>query len=82
MERGRVSWIGCLWIPAYFTATAYLAARRTLYLRFRSGELYCYFEFPPQQYRAFLASDSKGQYFRPLRSVRAHLVAACAALQE
>ena len=54
------------WLPldsSVFTATAYLPATRTLYLRFHSGELYCYFDFPPQQYRAFLASDSKGQYF-------------------
>jgi len=54
------------WLPldsSVFTATAYLPATRTLYLCFQSGELYCYFDFPPQQYRDFLASDSKGQYF-------------------
>lgn len=45
------------------TSAAYLPAQRTLYLRFRSGELYCYFDFPPQQYRDFLAADSKGRYF-------------------
>ena len=54
------------WLPldsSVFTASAYLPATRTLYLRFHSGELYCYFDFPAQQYRAFLASDSNGQYF-------------------
>jgi len=54
------------WLPldsSVFTSTAYLPATRTLYLRFRSGELYSYFDVPPQQYRDFLAADSKGQYF-------------------
>jgi hypothetical protein len=54
------------WLPldsSVFTSAAYLPAQRTLYLRFRSGELYCYFDFPPQQYHDFLAADSKGRYF-------------------
>jgi KTSC domain len=54
------------WLPldsSVFTSAAYLPAERILYLRFRSGELYCYFDFPPQQHRDFLAADSKGQYF-------------------
>ena len=54
------------WLPldsSVFTAAAYRSAERVLYLLFRSGELYCYFDFPPQTYRDFLASDSKGQYF-------------------
>jgi hypothetical protein len=54
------------WLPlesSVFTSAAYLPGTRTLYLRFRSGELYCYFDFPPQQYRDFLAADSKGRYF-------------------
>lgn len=54
------------WVPvdsSVFDAAAYLAAKRTLFLRFHSGELYCYFDVPPQQYRDFLAADSKGQYF-------------------
>jgi hypothetical protein len=46
-----------------FASAAYCAATRTLYLRFHNGELYCYFDFSPQQYRDFLAADSKGQYF-------------------
>ena len=54
------------WLPldsSVFTSAAYLPAKRMLYLRFRSGELYRYLDFPPQQYRDFLAADSKGQYF-------------------
>lgn len=46
-----------------FTAAAYLRPKRVLYLRFRSGDLYRYFNFPPGLYRDFLASDSKGQHF-------------------
>jgi hypothetical protein len=46
-----------------FTAAAYLPAKHMLYLRFRSGELYRYLNFPPELYRDFLAADSKGQYF-------------------
>ena len=44
-------------------AAAYLARRRWLYLRFQSGEIYRYFDFPAQQYRDFLAAESKGTYF-------------------
>ncbi len=54
------------WLPldsSVFTSAAYRPAARTLYLRFHSGELYCYFDFPQKQYRDFLAADSKGQYF-------------------
>jgi hypothetical protein len=54
------------WLPlesSVFSAAAYLEFERSLYLRFRSGELYRYFNFPPEQYRDFLAADSKGRYF-------------------
>jgi isocitrate dehydrogenase kinase/phosphatase len=34
-----------------------------LYLRFQSGEIYCYFDVLPEEYRNFLAADSKGKYF-------------------
>lgn len=54
------------WLPldsTVFTAAPYRPSKRMLNLLFRSGELYCYFDFPPQNYRAFLATDSKGQYF-------------------
>ena len=54
------------WLPldsSVFTAAAYVAEKQTLYLRFRTGELYRYFDFPAKLYRDFLAADSKGQYF-------------------
>jgi hypothetical protein len=54
------------WVPvdsSVLQAAAYLARRRWLYLRFQSGEIYRYFDFPARQYRDFLAAESKGTYF-------------------
>jgi len=44
-------------------AAAYVRQERILYLKFHSGEIYRYFDFPPEQFDDFLASDSKGRYF-------------------
>lgn len=44
-------------------AAAYDGLRRRLYLRFNSGELYRYFTFTTDQYRAFLDAESQGKYF-------------------
>jgi hypothetical protein len=44
-------------------ASAYDAERHTLYLRFRSGEVYRYFGFPDEQYHDFLDAESHGRYF-------------------
>ena len=44
-------------------ASAYDGGKRILYLRFRSGEVYRYFEFPEQQYRELLDAESRGRYF-------------------
>jgi hypothetical protein len=44
-------------------AAAYVAPRRILYLRFRSGEVYRYFTFPADQYQEFLDAESQGRYF-------------------
>ena len=44
-------------------ASAYDAGKHILYLRFRSGDVYRYFEFPEEQYREFLDADSHGRYF-------------------
>jgi hypothetical protein len=41
----------------------YDEGKRQLYLRFHSGKVYRYFEFPPDQYDEFLAAESKGRYF-------------------
>jgi hypothetical protein len=45
------------------TASVYDAGMHILYLRFRSGEVYRYFEFPEQQYRELLDAESRGRYF-------------------
>jgi hypothetical protein len=44
-------------------AAAYVAARRLLYLRFNSGDIYRYFTFPAKQYQHFLDAESQGRYF-------------------
>lgn len=44
-------------------AAAYVAPRRSLYLRFHSGEAYRYFTFPADQYQEFLDAESHGRYF-------------------
>ena len=46
------------------SAVAYDAEHSMLYLRFRdSGDVYRYFEFPPEQYTQMLAAESRGRYF-------------------
>jgi hypothetical protein len=49
-------------------SSAYDPGKHLLYLRFQSGEVYRYFEFPEEQYRELLEAESHGRYF--LRSVR------------
>jgi hypothetical protein len=44
-------------------AVAYEPEPRTLYLRFRGGEVYAYFEVPENQYQEFLQAESRGCYF-------------------
>ena len=54
------------WLPLeskMFTAVAYHAARRILYLRFQSGDVYRYFEFSNDDYQQFLSAESKGRHF-------------------
>jgi len=54
------------WLPLeskMFTAVAYDPARRTLYLRFQSRDVYRYFGFSSDDYQQFLAAESKGRYF-------------------
>ncbi len=46
-----------------FLSTAYDAEGRILYLRFQSGDVYRYFEFPAEQYKDFLNAESHGKYF-------------------
>ena len=54
------------WTPVESTvlqAAAHAESRALLYLLFRSGEIYRYFDVPRRQYQEFLAADSKGRYF-------------------
>jgi hypothetical protein len=44
-------------------SSAYDDSKHILYLRFRSGEVYRYFEFPEGQYRELLDAESRGRYF-------------------
>ena len=45
------------------TAARYFERKHLLYLEFKSGAVYRYFEFPPHQYSEFLKADSHGKYF-------------------
>lgn len=63
-EMGRL--IEMQWVPIEsraLAAAAYVVQRRWLYLRFHSGEIYRYFDFPPKKFQDFLDADSKGAYF-------------------
>lgn len=46
-----------------FLSAAYDPERQILYMRFRSGDVYRYLEFPDDQYQAFLNAESKGRHF-------------------
>ena len=46
-----------------FFSVAYDADTRTLYLRFRSGDVYRYFHFFEDDYQQFLRAESKGRHF-------------------
>lgn len=63
MTSGTKDGMGAIRFERLEFGAAYLEPEHTLYLQFRSGELYRYFNFPPEQYREFLAADSHGRYF-------------------
>jgi hypothetical protein len=44
-------------------AAAYVRRAQLLYLEFRSGAIYRYFDIPFVLYDEFLAADSKGRFF-------------------
>jgi KTSC domain len=51
------------WTPVEsspFQAAAYAEGQALLYLLFRSGEVYRYFDVPRWEYQEFLAADFKG----------------------
>jgi len=56
-----MSWVSV--ISSVFTSVAFDEDHRQLYVRFHSGKLYRYFDFPPDQYDELLAAESKGGYF-------------------
>src|SRR5579871_1654298 len=54
------------WVPlesSVFTAVAYRAGARQLYLQFQERDVYRYFACPRSVYKALLAAESKGRYF-------------------
>ena len=54
------------WLPLdskMFLSVAYDASQRILYLRFRSGDVYRYFQFSGDDYQHFLGAESKGHHF-------------------
>jgi hypothetical protein len=55
------------WVPVksrMLTAVAYNRDWQHLYLKFRSGEVYCYRDVPIERHQELLAADSKGKYVR------------------
>ena len=54
------------WLPVeskMFSSVAYDGEKQILHLRFRSGDVYRYFEFPAADYQAFLDAESRGRFF-------------------
>jgi hypothetical protein len=69
-ERGIA---GMIWLPVeskMLTSVAHDADKQILYLRFQSGDVYRYFEFPGEDHQAFLSAESKGRFF--LAHIRDH----------
>ncbi len=54
------------WVPVesgLFSAAAYRASTRQLYLRFQDGKIYRFFDCPVTVYDEFMAAASQGRYF-------------------
>jgi len=56
-----MSWV--LLKSTVLRAARYSQQQQLLDLEFRSGAIYRYSHFPPNQYRDLLAADSHGEYF-------------------
>jgi hypothetical protein len=55
------------WVPVksrMLSSVAYNDDWHELYLKFRSGDIYCYREVPLWRFKELLAADSKGKYCR------------------
>lgn len=61
MQATPMDWISVE--SSVFETAAYLQSDRLLYLKFHSGEIYRYFDFPAEEYTEFLSAESKGRYF-------------------
>ena len=57
-----LNWVSV--VSKALTAAAYDEDEQQLYLKFHSGKVYRYFEFPAYQYDEFLAAESQGRYFQ------------------
>jgi hypothetical protein len=62
-ERGAAQMTWLTVESKMFTSVAYDADKQILYLRFQSGDVYRYFEFPAAEYQAFLDAESRGRFF-------------------
>src|SRR5215472_16078661 len=62
-EGGQGLWSGCRWFHRSSVQAPTIRIDGNCILRFHSGKVYGYFEFPSEQYDEFLAADSKGRYF-------------------
>jgi hypothetical protein len=67
-EAESVNWVAVE--SSVLAGVAYSHEERELYLEFVSGDIYCYFDFPPEQHDELLVADSKGGYFN--RCIRNH----------
>jgi len=60
-------WLEMKWVAVksrMLFAVAYNDDWQQLYLKFRSGDIYCYRGVPRARFEELLAADSKGQYCR------------------
>jgi len=54
------------WVPVesgLFSSAAYRGSARQLYLRFRDGKIYRFFDCPVTVFNEFIAAASQGRYF-------------------
>ena len=63
MKTGDLIWTGSILNRSCSPRRHMMAGSASSYLRFRSGEVYRYFEFPEEQYRELLDAESRGRYF-------------------
>jgi hypothetical protein len=61
-ESKRVNWVPVK--SKMLAAVAYNRDWQQLYLEFRSGDVYCYWDVPCEEHEELLAAESKGQYAR------------------